>query len=264
MGICACISKEQEQAQKAQVNINDLKDPPYQNQNPIHRFEKEQTDQTNVLENEKNLIKFSPLSQKKGGSEEGNVAVQNIVARKITSSKIKNKNIINIVILGASNVGKSAFLIKLTESTFEKLYIPTIYCEVKTKVFSFNTHNYKLSLTDTASNDYKEDYTKIYNNTDFFLVFYDVTSYPTFSEAKNIINNEINKYLSFYDEIPNICVVGNKTDESNKKVKTDEVSKYCNEHKYSFYEISVKTNKNVNQMMQEIVKVYDKIAYKEN
>ena len=25
---------------------------------------------------------------------------------------------------------------------------------------------------------------------------------------------EINKYLSFYDEIPNICVVGNKTDES--------------------------------------------------
>ena len=56
----------------------------------------------------------------------------------------------------------------------------------------------------------------------------------------------------------------NKTDESNKKVKTDEVSKYCNEHKYSFYEISVKTNKNVNQMMQEIVKVYDKIAYKEN
>lgn len=264
MGICACISKEQEQAQKSQVNINDLKDPPYQNQNPLHKFEKEQTDQTNILENEKNLIKFSPNSQKKGAIDDGNVQIQNISVRKITSSKIKNKSIINIVVLGASSVGKSSFLIKLTESTFEKLYIPTIYCEVKTKVFSFNTHNYKLTFTDTASNDYKEDYTKIYNNSDFFLVFYDVTSYPTFSEAKNIMNNEINQYLSFYDETPNICVVGNKTDELTKKVRTDEVSKYCNEHKYSFYEISVKTNKNVNPMMQEIVKAYDKIAYKDN
>ena len=64
-----------------------------------------------------------------------------------------------------------------------------------------------------------------------------------------------------YSNISNIILVGNKNDELRKNVNTDEVTKYCSSNNIQFFEISVKTNKNMNAMMQTIVKAFDNIAY---
>ena len=181
------------------------------------------------------------------------------------NKKNKNKNEINIVFIGDTNTGKSCFVIKFVENVFEKLYIPTLGSEIKKKIVSYNTHKYQLNFIVTSGNDYKDDYTEYYNNADFFLVFYDITNKKSFDCIKNIIQNEIMPFFfSYKDGTSNIILVGNKIDlENERNVKIEEVEKYCKEKKFIFYEISIKTNKNINIMMNTLLKSFDQISYSE-
>ena len=181
------------------------------------------------------------------------------------NKKNKNKNEINIVFIGDTNTGKSCFVIKFVENVFEKLYIPTLGSEIKKKIVSYNTHKYQLNFFVTSGNDYKDDYTEYYNNADFFLVFYDITNKKSFDCIKNIIQNEIMPFFfSYKDGTSNIILVGNKIDlENERNVKIEEVEKYCKEKKFIFYEISIKTNKNINIMMNTLLKSFDQISYSE-
>ena len=181
------------------------------------------------------------------------------------NKKNKNKNEINIVFIGDINTGKSCFVIKFVENVFEKLYIPTLGSEIKKKIVSYNTHKYQLNFIVTSGNDYKDDYTEYYNNADFFLVFYDITNKKSFDCIKNIIQNEIMPFFfSYKDGTSNIILVGNKIDlENERNVKIEEVEKYCKEKKFIFYEISIKTNKNINIMMNTLLKSFDQISYSE-
>jgi small GTP-binding protein len=179
--------------------------------------------------------------------------------------KKKNKNEINIVFLGDTNTGKSCFVIKFVENIFEKIYIPTLGSEIKKKIVSYNTHKYQLNFIVTSGNDYKDDYTDFYNNADFFLVFYDITIQKSFDNVKEIIQKEILPYLYIYkDGVSNIILIGNKIDiENERKVKIEDVENYCKENKFIFFEISIKTNKNINQMMNTLLKSFDQISYPE-
>ena len=181
------------------------------------------------------------------------------------NKKNKNKNEINIVFIGDTNTGKSCFVIKFVENVFEKLYIPTLGSEIKKKIVSYNTHKYQLNFIVTSGNDYKDDYTEYYNNADFFLVFYDITNKKSFDCIKNSIQKEIMPFFFAYkDGTSNIILVGNKIDlENERNVKIEEVEKYCKEKKFIFYEISIKTNKNINIMMNTLLKSFDQISYSE-
>ena len=140
MGTCQCTQKDIEQAKISNVNVDDL------NTNTNSKnYKKQQTVQTN-LDNDKSQSKYSPLSPKRELNE-----LQNMTLKQISPSKIKNRNNINIILLGGASVGKSSFLIKLTESTFEKLYIPTICRDIRSKVISYNTHNFKFHFKPLAA-----------------------------------------------------------------------------------------------------------------
>ncbi len=104
MGICTCVGKDIDQTNKNSLNVSELVNPDPEKPIEYKNYKKEQTDQTNALETEKNRT---------------NNNIQHFIYRKITISKLKDKNVINIIILGADWVGKSAFLIKLTESVLQ-------------------------------------------------------------------------------------------------------------------------------------------------
>ena len=146
---------------------------------------------------------------------------------------------------------------------FEKIYVPTIGLEIKKKVVSYNTHQYQLNFIVTSGNDYKEEYENYYIDADFFLAFYDITNEKSFEILKTLIQNEIYKfYFEYTDGTPNILLVGNKIDlESEREVKKEEVEKYCKESKLNNFEISIKSNKNINLMMNIILKAFDQISY---
>jgi small GTP-binding protein len=199
---------------------------------------------------------------KKQNNNISNKEIKMIKKDKILEKK-KNKKEINFVILGEKNIGKSCFVIKFVENIFEKIYVPTIGLELKKKIVSYNTHQYQLNFIVTSGNDYKEDYINYYNEADFFLVFYDITNKNSFDKIKDIFHNEIHKYFFQYnDGTPNIILLGNKIDLENERVVLNEdVDKFCKENQLIHYDISVKSNKNINLLMNIILKAFDQVSY---
>ena len=159
-------------------------------------------------------------------------------------------------------MGKSAFLIKITENIFEKLYIPTIYVENQKRTVNYNSRQYTFNYTVTATGDYKEDYTSVYNGMHFFLVFYDVTNLSSFNEAQKLYNKELKfKHMHYNYEVSNVFFVGNKVDETPRQVTLEVSEEFCEKNRIKLFEISVKTHKNINQMINFIVHTFDLVAF---
>ena len=175
---------------------------------------------------------------------------------------IKHQTTINIIILGATKVGKSAFLIKIIDNTFEKLYIPTIYVENQRKAVFYNSKQYTLNFTVTATGDYREDYTSVYNGMHFFLVFYDTTNTSSFNEAIKLYNKELkHKHMHYNQEVSNVFFVGNKVDEQPREVSAKMCEEFCDKNRIKSFEISVKTHKNITQMLNFITHTFDLVAF---
>ena len=213
---------------------------------------------------------ISSISQNNAGKEtNGNSNISDIkkpnknppLNKEIILNKKKNKKEINFLLLGDKNTGKSCFILKFIDNYFEKKYIPTTGFKLKKKTVSYNTHQYQLNFI-TKGNDDKENI-KYYKEADFFLLFYDITNEKSFEIIKNIIENNINKYLIEYlDGTPNIILIGNKIDlEEERKIKLDDIEQYCKEKNYINFEISIKNNQNINLMMNVILKAFDQISY---
>jgi small GTP-binding protein len=247
---------------KVNITVND--------NNKIINEDKKDNQYKNISANSqlnagKETNRNSHISDNKKANSNNHIHEINInpIKKEQILEKKKNKKEINLIILGDKNIGKSCFVIKFVENIFEKLYIPTINLEIKKKVVSYNTHQYQLNFIVTSGNDYKEDYENYYNEADFFLVFYDITNEKSFEILKKLIQNEINKfYFEYINGTPNILLVGNKIDlENEREVKIEEVEKYCKESKLSNFDISIKSNKNINLMMNIILKAFDQVSY---
>ncbi len=247
---------------KVNITVND--------NNKIINEDKKDNQYKNISANSqlnagKETNRNSHISDNKKASSNNNIHEENIslIKKEEILEKKKNKKEINFILLGDKNIGKSCFVIKFVENMFEKIYVPTIGLEIKKKVVSYNTHQYQLNFIVTSGNDYKEEYENYYIDADFFLAFYDITNEKSFEILKTLIQNEIYKfYFEYTDGTPNILLVGNKIDlESEREVKKEEVEKYCKENKLSNFDISIKSNKNINLMMNIILKAFDQVSY---
>lgn len=168
----------------------------------------------------------------------------------------KNINEINIALFGSAGSGKSAFTIKVVDQYFEKLYIPTLGHEIKTRKITIGNNNYILNFFSTSGDpQYKQDYSFLLSQTDFFLIFYDVTSPQSFEEAKKILNNDLSKYLKKYNNYcNNFCFVGNKNDILPRKVPLESINDYCKkENKFDNFEISVKDEKGIRELINSLI-----------
>jgi small GTP-binding protein len=178
--------------------------------------------------------------------------------------KLKGRNNINIIIIGYKEVGKSSFCMRFVENKFEDFYIPSICNENSSKAMLFNERNYKINFSVILGGDTIEKPENIFSNVDFFMFLYDITKIRSFNQL-NIYLKQIRKYLCFYDKEgknPNFCLVGNKMDlEAERKIKNEFVNKCLEKNKIPFFEISVKTGKNLNNIVQSFIQIFDKIAF---
>lgn len=176
-------------------------------------------------------------------------------------SSILNRNFINIVLLGDSKVGKSSFVIKYVEGKFEPYHVVTLGTEFYFKNIIFKECKYTLNFIVTSgAPEYKEDYTKSYQNVDFFLMFYDITQKETFENLKKLVD-EIKDYIFLYkNQCSNIIFLGNKCESKNKVVNYDESEAYCNKNNIDFYEISVKNNNGINKVINKLVETFHDMA----
>ena len=178
--------------------------------------------------------------------------------------KIKGRNNINIVILGYNEVGKSAFCIRFVENKYEDFYIPSIGIENYFKIIIYNERNYKLNFSVLWGELDSKKQENILSTTDFFFLIYDITKIRSFNQI-NIYLKQLKKYLFLYDKegkSPNFCLIGNKCDlEGERKVGLEIINKCIEKFKIKHFDISVRTAKNMNNLIQFFVGIFDKIAF---
>lgn len=178
--------------------------------------------------------------------------------------KIKGRNNINILILGYNEVGKSTFCIRFVENKYEDFYIPSIGMENYSKIIAYNERNYKLNFSVICGELNSQKQENLLSTSDFFFLIYDITKIRSFNQI-NIYLKQLKKYLFLYDKegkSPNFCLIGNKCDlEGERKVGLEIINKCIVKFGIKHFDISIKTAKNMNNLIQFFVGIFDKIAF---
>jgi len=158
-----------------------------------------------------------------------------------------------ILILGDSKVGKSCFLTRYADKTFQEDYLSTIGMDYKIKNYELeNGDIIKLYIWDTAGQDrFRSITSNYYKGADGIILIYDITKQETFNNVRNWIT-------SIKEEAPAkvvLILVGNKVDdEKNRAVPQSEGEKIADEYNLPFLECSAKSDINVTETFDVLIK----------
>lgn len=97
-------------------------------------------------------------------------------------------NLVKIVLVGDSGVGKTSLLRKVERGTFEDAYIPTIGADFAVKTITvLNTipYNVKMQLWDTSGDDRFTDIVRSYTRGVSIILVFDVTNVLSFHRIRD-------------------------------------------------------------------------------
>ena len=162
-----------------------------------------------------------------------------------------------ILLLGDSSVGKTCFLLRYCDKSFQDVHLSTIGLDYRLKSMTLkNNKNIKLQIWDTAGQDRFRAITKnYYKGANGIILIYDVTNMQTYENVKNWIS-QIKEEAS-----PNVIIylVGNKIDvpDEQRLIKAEDGQKIADEFNLPFKEASAKDGTNVNEIFQELLEEID-------
>ncbi len=193
-------------------------------------------------------------------NNEKNNKERNVKLPKLIITPLKNTeeayNSFKIVLLGDSNVGKTAFFRRFFRNEFDGHFISTFGIDEASKNIKIFENIYKIQLWDTAGQErFRSIPQKYYDKADGIILMYDITSIETFDNIMSWISNirkKANKNVIIY-------LIGNKCDLLNKrKISFDSGRKMAVDNKIKFIEISVKWDLNVSDVMYNLIyEVYE-------
>ena len=162
-----------------------------------------------------------------------------------------------VLLLGDSSVGKTCFLLRYCDKSFQDVHLSTIGLDYRLKSMTLkNNKNIKLQIWDTAGQDRFRAITKnYYKGANGIILIYDVTNMQTYENVKNWIS-QIKEEAS-----PNVIIylVGNKIDVpvEQRLIKAEDGQKIADEFNLPFKEASAKDGTNVNEIFQELLEEID-------
>jgi small GTP-binding protein len=142
-----------------------------------------------------------------------------------------------VILLGSAGVGKTCFIQRVVNDTFEESYDTTIIGDLATISFSLEQEKIRLQLWDTCGLEQYRAGNKIYyRGTDIALIVYDVTKEKTFEACGRLIED-----LKEYCSDATIYLIGNKCDLLDKEVSREMVKELVKKHGVNkAYEVSSK------------------------
>ena len=166
-----------------------------------------------------------------------------------------------VLLLGDTTVGKTCFLMKYTDKTFQDVHISTIGLDYRLKSMALKSgKNIKLQIWDTAGQDRFRAITKnYYKGANGIILIYDVTSQKTYDNVKNWVT-QIREEAS-----PNVVVYlcGNKIDmKEERKIKEEDGKKLAEEYGFPFHETSARDGINVDETFEDLVERIDSVYSK--
>ena len=167
---------------------------------------------------------------------------------------------LKFIILGDSNVGKTSLLLKYTDNYFVDSHVATIGIDYKIKIVTINGVNLKLQIWDTSGQERFRSMTYTFlKNANGIIFVYDITNKKTFEGVKEWIKDAENNGITFEK-----ILIGNKCDlEGKREISFDVLEKFGNKKKIKYFETSAKTNINVNEAFDYLVKLIIKNKSKE-
>ena len=180
----------------------------------------------------------------------------------MNSSKDKKENLYKILLLGDWSVGKTCFLMRYIDNTFNEIHLSTIGMDYKLKDITLEDgKTVKIQIWDTAGQERYKSISKSYvKGANGIFLIYDITNKASFEGIRNWVK-QIKDQVS-----PRVCValVANKIDDKEKQeVSSEDGVKLSNEIKYPFYEVSAKERIGVNEcfdkLIKQIVKNYESV-----
>ena len=175
----------------------------------------------------------------------------------------KKEVLYKILLLGDSSVGKTCFLMRYTDNTFQEIHMSTIGLDYKLKNVQLDDGKMvKIQIWDTAGQDRFRSITKnYYKGAHGIILIYDITNKKSFENVRTWIN-QIKEEVS---EKVSIILVGNKIDdEEHRVVLTEDGEKIAKELGLMFFECSAKSGVNIDSTFNELVKKtvenYSKVA----
>ena len=157
-----------------------------------------------------------------------------------------------ILLLGDSSVGKTCFLKRYTDNTFQDAYLSTIGFDFKFKFVTLdNGKTVKVQLWDTAGQERFRTIAKsYYKGAHGIILIYDVTNRKTYDNIKkwlNQIRDEASNRIS-------IILVANKIDcEDTRQVTKEEGETLAKASNLPIFEASAKDSINVNESFQFLI-----------
>ena len=171
---------------------------------------------------------------------------------------------VKIMFIGNSSVGKTSIIKRYSKNIFSTSYISTLGIDFESKNINIDNKTINLQIWDTAGQEkYKVLSKNYYNNSNAFIIVYDITNLESFESVMNWID----QIKENAPENVKSILLGNKSDlEEKRKISEEEGKNLAKKININFYETSAQNGANIEKAIDNLVKdvINDKNFIKEN
>ena len=159
-----------------------------------------------------------------------------------------------IIFVGETGVGKTQIIQKFLTGKFTNEHLSTVGLDFGKKQIENDEGIYKLQIIDTAGNEQLKvpEIKEYYESIDAIIIVFDIQN----KDAKDGIIKERNfiKSLNLNNNSYTVIIVGNKTEDKEKRMINVEQGKiFCLEGEH-YFEVSAKDGKYINDLFDLTVK----------
>jgi len=169
----------------------------------------------------------------------------------LSSESGKYDDLVKIVLLGDTGVGKSCLLLRFAEDTFTNSFISTIGIDFKVKTINVDGYRTKMQIYDTAGQErFRTITAAYYRGAQGVMLVYDVTDARSFGNIRTWVNG-----MTTDAENAIKIIVANKCDlEDQRVITTVQGQRLATEFGFSFIEVSAKNKLNVDESFAQLVR----------
>ena len=171
---------------------------------------------------------------------------------------------VKIMFKGNSSVGKTSIIKRYSKNIFSTSYISTLGIDFESKNINIDNKIINLQIWDTAGQEkYKVLSKNYYNNSNAFIIVYDITNLESFESVMNWID----QIKENAPENVKSILLGNKSDlEEKRKISEEEGKNLAKKININFYETSAQNGANIEKAIDNLVKdvINDENFIKEN